>query len=193
MRPPRPQRGSLCSLLVAGFLVCPLWAVSPSRATSPFGAVPRPGRGAFHDFHTSLTQMQFEAKAQTVEVSIRMFTDDLETALTRENGGKPVRFGGPAKVDQLLEKYVRKHFIVADAQRKQRTWTYLGYEQEADAHWVYLEMPASGANTFRNIVIKQDILMELFEDQVNLINIQYNQQKKTLVFRNNQPVQAVSL
>ena len=146
-----------------------------------------------HDFHTSLTQMHFEAKAQTVEVSIRMFTDDLETALTRENGGKPVHLSGPVKPDQILEKYVRKHFIVADARRKQRTYTYLGYEQEADAHWVYLEMPASGADTFRNIVIKQDILMDLFEDQVNLINIQYNQQKKTLVFRNNQPVQAVSL
>ena len=147
----------------------------------------------FHDFHTSLTQMHFEARSQTVEISVRMFTDDLETALTRENGGKPVRLSGPVKPDQLLEKYVRRHFIVADARRKQRIYTYLGYEQEADAYWVYLEMPASGADTFRNIVIKQDILMDLFDDQVNLINIQYNQQKKTLVFRNNQPVQAVSL
>ncbi|MEZ0538192.1 DUF6702 family protein [Fibrella arboris] len=146
-----------------------------------------------HDFHTSLTQMQFDAKSQMVEVSVRMFTDDLETALTKENGGKLVNLSGPAKADQLLERYVRKHFVVADAQRKPRSYTYVGYEQEADAHWVYLEMPASGADTFKNIVIKQDILMDLFSDQVNLINIQYNQQKKTVVFRNNQPVQAVSL
>lgn len=146
-----------------------------------------------HDFHTSLTQMQFEAKSQTVEISIRMFTDDLETALTRENGGKPVQFGGPTKLDQLLEKYVRKHFVMADSQRKTRAYSYVGYEQEADAHWVYIEMPAAGADTFKNVVIKQDILMDLFSDQVNLVNIQYNQQKKTVVFRNNQPVQAVSL
>lgn len=146
-----------------------------------------------HDFHTSLTQMQFDSKTQTVEISIRMFTDDLETALTRENGGKPVQFGSQTKPDQLLERYVRRHFVMADAQRKPRPYTYIGYEQEADAHWVYIEMPASGADTFKNIVIKQDILMDLFNDQVNLVNIQYNQQKKTVVFRNNQPVQAVSL
>ena len=146
-----------------------------------------------HDFHTSLTQMQFEAKSQTVEISIRMFTDDLETALTRENGGKPVQFGGPTRPDQLLERYVRRHFVVADSQRKPKPYTYVGYEQESDAHWVYIEMPASGSDTFKNIVIKQDILMDLFGDQVNLVNIQYQQQKKTVVFRNNQPVQAVSL
>ncbi|WP_375443945.1 DUF6702 family protein [uncultured Fibrella sp.] len=147
----------------------------------------------WHDFHTSLTQMQFEAKSQTVEISIRMFTDDLETALTHENGGKLVQFGGPAKLDQLLERYVRKHFVVADAQRKPKPYTYVGYEQESDAHWVYIEMPAGGPDPFKNIVIKQDILMDVFSDQVNLINIQYQQQKKTVVFRNNQPVQAVSL
>lgn len=145
-----------------------------------------------HDFHTSLTQMHFDAKTQTVEVSVRLFTDDLETALTRENGGKKVRFEGADKPDQLLEKYIRKHFAVADSQRRPRAYTYLGYEQEADAQWIYLEMPAP-TEPFKNIVIKQDILMDLFSDQVNLVNIQYHQQKKTVVFRNNQPVQAVSL
>lgn len=148
---------------------------------------------ARHDFHTSLTQMHFDPKSQTVEVSIRLFTDDLETALTRENGEKKVRFESADKPNQLLEKYVRRHFLVADSQRKQRAYTYLGYEPEGDAQWVYLEMPAAGAEPFKNIVIKQDILMDLFGDQVNLVNIQYHQQKKTVVFRNNQPVQAVSL
>ena len=137
--------------------------------------------------------MQFQAKSQTVEVSIRMFTDDLETALTRENGGKPVQFGGSIKPDQLLERYIRRHFVLADAQRKPRPYTYIGYDQESDAQWVYLEMPASGADTFKNVVLKQDILMDLFTDQVNIVNIQYNQQKKKVVFRNNQPVQAISL
>ena len=137
--------------------------------------------------------MQFDPKTQTVEVSIRLFTDDLETALTRENGQKSVRLTNAEKHDKLLERYVRRHFIVADAQRQPRPYTYLGYETEADAQWVYLEMPAPMAEPFKNLVIKQDVLMELFGDQVNLITIQYHQQKKTVVFRNNQPVQAVSI
>ncbi len=187
MRLPTLQRGSFRLLVVTWFLVYPFGVVSPSKAVSPFG-----GRGAFHDFHTSLTQMQVNPKTKVVEVSIRAFTDDLELALTRENGGKPVRLAGPAKPDALLERYVRRHFLLADNQRKPLPYTYLGYEPEADAQWVYLEMPAPGPALFKNSVMKQDILMEVFGDQVNLVTIQIDQQKKTFVFRNNQPVQAVS-
>lgn len=34
--------------------------------------------------------------------------------------------------------------------------------------------------------------MELFDDQVNMVNIQYQGQKKTFVYRKNQPVQDIS-
>jgi hypothetical protein len=145
-----------------------------------------------HPFHTSLTEVRYEPKAQAFEVSIRVFSDDFEEALTRENGGKPVRFS-EGKHDRLIEKYIRKQFIVADAQRKAKPITYIGYEPEGEAQWVYLEIPNEQPSGFQNVVMKHALLMELFDDQVNLVNIQSNQQKKTVVFRNNQPVQAVSL
>lgn len=146
----------------------------------------------FHPFHTSLTQIQYNAKAQAFEISIRVFTDDLEAALTRENGGRPVRLS-EQKHDRLIEKYIRRQFIVADAQRKAKSLTYIGYEPESEAHWIYLEIPEQAAEGLKNVVMKQAVLMDLFEDQVNLVNLQSGQQKKTVVFRNNQPIQAVSL
>ena len=145
----------------------------------------------FHPFHTSLTQMQYDPKSQTFEMSVRVFTDDFETALTKENGGKPVRLNNGQKQDKLVEQYIRKHVAVANADRKQNPITYIGYEQEADAQWIYLEMPYR--NTGQNTFIKQDVLIDLFADQVNLVTIQLNQVKKTVVFRNNQPVQVVTL
>jgi hypothetical protein len=145
-----------------------------------------------HPFHTSLTEVRYDQKARAFEVSIRLFTDDLEAALTRENGGKPVRFS-EGKQDRLIEKYVRRQFIVADSQRKPKPIVYIGYEPEAEAQWVYLEIPNEQPDGFRDVVMKQAILMDVFDDQVNLVNLQSNQQKKTLVFRNNQSVQAVSL
>ncbi|MBO0939417.1 hypothetical protein J2I47_22905 [Fibrella sp. HMF5335] len=144
-----------------------------------------------HPFHTSLTQMEFDPQRQTFEISLRLFTDDFETALTKENGGKSVHLNTSQKQDKLVEQYVRKHFAVANADRKLNPITYVGYEQEADAQWIYLEMPYSAKT--QNIFIKQDILIELFTDQVNLVTIQLNQVKKTVVFRNNQPVQAVTI
>ncbi|MBO0930668.1 hypothetical protein J2I48_06665 [Fibrella sp. HMF5036] len=145
----------------------------------------------FHPFHTSLTQMEFDPKSQTFEISVRVFTDDFETALTKENGGKPLHLNLGQKQDKLVEQYVRKHFAVAGADRKPIPVTYVGYEQEADAQWVYLEMPYAGKS--QNVFIKQDLFIDLFADQVNLVTIQLNQVKKTVVFRNNQPVQAVTL
>ena len=183
-KPPCPPKGGFALLILLWMSIPPLGAVPPHRRTSP-------GWGAFHPFHTSLTQMQYDAQRQTFEVSVRVFTDDFETALTKENGGKSVHLNNGQKQDRLIEQYMRKHFAVANADRKPTAITYVGYEQEADAQWVYLEMPY--ATKVQNVFIKQDILIDLFTDQVNLVTIQLNQVKKTIVFRNNQPVQAVTL
>lgn len=146
---------------------------------------------SLHPFHTSLTQIEFDPKSQTFEISLRLFTDDFETALTKENGGKLVRLNNGQKQDKLIEQYVRKHFAVANADRKPNPITYVGYEQEADAQWIFMEMPYT--NKTSTLFIKQDTFIDLFADQVNLVTIQLNQVKKTVVFRNNQPVQAVTL
>lgn len=145
-----------------------------------------------HPFHTSLTQIQYDTKSQAFEISFRIFTDDLETALTKENNGSTVHLQDQ-KHDRLIEKYIRKQFIIADAQRKPKVLTYIGYEPEGDAQWIYFEIPGQSPDALKNVVIKHTLLMDLFADQVNLVNLQSSQQKKTIVFRNNQPVQSVSL
>ncbi|WP_229368371.1 DUF6702 family protein [Fibrisoma limi] len=143
-----------------------------------------------HDFHASVTQMQFNPKEKAFEISIRLFTDDLETALAKESGQK-IHLSANDKFDPLIEKYVRAHFAYVTSDRQRKPTEYVGYELEADACWVYLQMPY--AEAFQGGQMKQDILMELFDDQVNMVNIQYSGQKKTFVFRKNQPIQPISL
>ncbi len=123
-----------------------------------------------------------------------MFTDDLEEALSKESGSK-VHLGKTSdnssdKNDPLIEKYIRSHVAYMTPQKQTKALEYVGHEVEADANWLYLEMPY--AEPFRGGLLKQNVLMELFDDQVNMVNIQYQGQKKTLVFRKNQPVQDVS-
>lgn len=146
-----------------------------------------------HEYHASVTNMQYNAKERTFEVSIRMFTDDLEKTLTRENGGQRVIFDKKYdKInDQLLEKYLRKHFIFITSSKQTRPFNYVGHEVEADAQWVYVELPF--AEVFRGGTIQQSVLTDTFDDQTNLVTINYNTQKKTLLFRKNQTVQEVSL
>ena len=145
----------------------------------------RPG----HDFHASVTQMQYNVKEKTFEISIRVFTDDLEKALSEESNTS-VRLSVGPKSDAIIQNYIRSRFGYVTAQKQPKTINYVGHEVEADANWLYLEMPYP--ESFRGGSLNQTMLMEVFDDQVNMVNIQYQGQKKTFVFRKSQPVQAVS-
>lgn len=148
--------------------------------------------------------MQYNAKEKVFEISIRAFTDDLEKGLSEESNTKVnlstptpagMRSSDPSgrptdKNDPLLEKYVRSHFAYTNPQKQTKPINYVGHEIEADANWLYLEMPY--AEPFKGGFLKQSVLIEMFDDQVNMVNIQYQGQKKTFVFRKNQPVQDVS-
>lgn len=143
-----------------------------------------------HDFHASVTQMQYNPKDRLFEISIRIFTDDFEKALSAASGSK-INLSPATNNDPLIEKYILTHFAYVSPQKQSKLIKYVGHEVEADANWLYLEMPY--AEPFRGGVLKQNVLMELFDDQVNMVNVQYQGQKKTFVFRKNQPVQDVSL
>ncbi len=142
-----------------------------------------------HDFHTSLTEMHYNAKGRAFEISIRVFTDDLETALSRANNGQKIRVDTPA-ANSIIERYIRSHFSFIAADKQRRPFTYVGHETEGDAQWIYLEMPFSGS--FSGGLLQQSVLTEVFADQTNLVNLRIGSQKKTFVFRQSQPVQALS-
>ncbi len=148
-----------------------------------------------HEFHASVTKMEYNAKEQVFEISMRIFTDDFEKALSLASNSKVnlSEASGRAtdKNDPLIEQYIQAHFRFLTPQKQPKPVKYVGHEVEADANWLYLEMPF--AEPFRGGTLKQDVLMDAFDDQVNMVNVKYQSQKKTFVFRKNQPVHNISL
>ncbi|WP_310587940.1 DUF6702 family protein [Dyadobacter chenhuakuii] len=144
-----------------------------------------------HDYHVSVTQMQYNPALRTFEVSIRMFTDDLERALsqpglTQGNDKQRVVIKNNDKNDPLVERYVLKSFVLMDSQKKPVAAKYVGKEQEEDATWVYLEIPFNGPlNGFK---LQNSTLMEVFDDQVNMTNIKSASEKRTFLFKKGQSV-----
>lgn len=138
-----------------------------------------------HEYHVSVTQMQYNPAQKTFEVSIRMFTDDLEKALTGASGQRVIVKDGD-KNDALLERYIKNAFVLTDASRKPAAIHYIGKEQEEDATWVYLEIPSSGNLTGSKL--QNSTLMEVFDDQVNMTNIKVASDKKTYLFKKSQSV-----
>ena len=144
-----------------------------------------------HAFHTSVTRMDYNAQAQVFEVSIRVFTDDLETTLTKDNNGRKFLVVNGDANDPFIEKYVRKNFALLNAQKQKKPYSYVGKEQEIDATWIYLEIPCR--EPIAGFSVQQAVLFDAFDDQVNLLNLKYLAQKKSYIFKSEQKIQDLGM
>lgn len=146
--------------------------------TSLVAFTPKP---TVHDFHTSLTEINYNPKTKALEITIRVFTDDLELALTEINNNKAVKVKPTDfSTDPLILKYLRKHFAFVSPEKNVVPYEFLGKEIELDATWLYVEVPA--ATNLRGYTIFNSIMTELFDDQTNLLNLIYPDKKKSFVF-----------
>jgi hypothetical protein len=133
-----------------------------------------------HDFHTSITEMRYNPKEKSFEISLRVFTDDLEKALSITNQNKKFIVENNDKNDALVETYIKKHFVITNAKNQKPTINYIGKEKEGDATWIYLEMPVNGG--ISGSKIQNNVLIDIFEDQTNIVNIFVQNQKKSYLF-----------
>ncbi len=130
-----------------------------------------------HDFHTSITRLEYNAKDKTFEVSIRLFTDDLEKALRKANNDPKIVIVNNDKNDKLVERYIRQYFALITPQKQKKLFTYIGKEQEGDATWIYIEIPVNEG--IAGYTIQNALLLDTFTDQTNLVNASYQSQKKS--------------
>ncbi len=142
-----------------------------------------------HAYHVSVTRMRYEATQKTLEISVRTFTDDLEKGLSLANGNRPFVLHDNDQNNPYIERYLRQHFALAGPDRQIRAFRYIGKEQEADATWIYLEVPFSGNP--EGWVMRHDLLMETFDDQANMVNVKWGDDRKTYLFKKGQSVQAL--
>lgn len=140
-----------------------------------------------HDFHSSLAQVQYNPQTQSFEVSLRVFTDDLELALARMSGKERVVVEVNSTADPLIEQYLKQHFALLNAQKQRQLATFVGKELETDVTWIYVEIPMP-ENT-AGIGIQNSVLTEIFDDQVNIVNFRYGNVDRTFLFKSGQTVQ----
>jgi hypothetical protein len=154
-----------------------IWEASPATARSK------------HEYHVSVVKMSYNPAQKMLEISLRAYTDDLEKGLSLANGNRRFVLRNDDQNNPYVEQYLRKHFILADPGRQIKPFQYIGKEEEADATWMYLEVPFSGNP--EGWVLKNDFLMEAFDDQVNMVNAKWGEDRKTYVFKKGKPVQAL--
>jgi hypothetical protein len=132
-----------------------------------------------HDFHVSVTQIHYNVQTQALEISVKIFADDLERSVQALGGGD-LRLGDPREAsdaDAIIQGYLRNRLSVKiDDLAMPYSW--VGKEVEIDALWCYLEI--KNILHLTSLEITNRILTEIFEDQANVVHIEANGLKKSL-------------
>jgi hypothetical protein len=135
----------------------------------------------FHPFHISSTDVNYNAKTNTLEISCRIFTDDFELALANNYKVK-TDLSAEAKhnaMDILVKRYVLANLSFS-ANGKPLTLNYLGFEKDNEATIVYLESePVKG---LKKLETTNSVLYDQFDDQANIVHVSgYGKRKSAKV------------
>ena len=136
-----------------------------------------------HPFFVSVAEINHNKKDKTLEVSIHIFTNDLEQTL-RKSFGKKVNLTDTAmtkKMDILVNAYIITYFkLVVDGKPVQMKFD--GFEQIAESTWCYFEV--SDIAALNKIQIKNSLLYDFEAKQTNMNIVKYNGVEKTRKLEN---------
>lgn len=123
-----------------------------------------------HPLHVSNTEITVNSKQKSIEIECKVFTDDFENALRKQNKTK-IDLSAPdlhKEMDAVVKKYIENHLQIKINDKKQ-VQNYIGFEIDREAVHVFLEMEA--VKSFDKINIDNRILCDYFEDQMNIVHV----------------------
>lgn len=137
----------------------------------------------YHPTHLSLLDSKYEPKTRTLEVAIKIFSDDLDDAILKASGkryhlGTPQQVPGFDGADGPVATYIRQHLALTGADGRALPMAWVGMEGDLTAHWIYLEVP--NLAPFQALRVQSTILFDVYADQTNVVNVEIGGTIRTL-------------
>lgn len=131
-----------------------------------------------HEFHLSKTTINYDTEESAIQISTRIFIDDLELDL-KELGFDSLQIctrKEKASAEQIIHNYIKERLVVA-VDGNPLELTFLGKEQSDDlaAVWCYLE--AYEVSNFDEMSITNTILATQFDDQKNITVVEIDKDR----------------
>ncbi|MBL0144739.1 MAG: hypothetical protein IPP48_02275 [Chitinophagaceae bacterium] len=142
-----------------------------------------------HPIFVSVTEIEHNAKEKTLEISCKVFTDDFEKAL-RLQYKTTVDLISPkdkTAMNKLVNDYIGKHLFV-EVDNKKAMLEFAGYEQIEEGIYCYFQ--AKNINAVKNIVVTDNVLYDYKKEQVSVLHVTVNGERKSTKINN--PVDKVS-
>lgn len=136
--------------------------------------------------------VDFNKTEGTLEISIKVFADDLLLGL-KEAGASKVYLGEKKEnpdTDKYIFNYLKSNlkFTVNDNPEQ---YTFVGREMESDVVWIYLEIDQ--INQLKKIEIDCGFLTEVLETQSNIIQINDGNEIKSLLLNRRKQNDSIKL
>ncbi|WP_026976589.1 DUF6702 family protein [Flavobacterium tegetincola] len=134
-----------------------------------------------HKFYVSIYQVDFVPEKKRIEITARIFMDDLNIALEREFKSK-TQVGEKSETPEdlvFLQKYLKKHLRIS-ADGKEQNVQFLSKEIDNNVVIVYLKI--NEIKKFSSIKIVNSALLEIYSDQQNIMQTNFYNNKRNYIF-----------
>jgi uncharacterized protein DUF6702 len=119
-----------------------------------------------HPLHTTLTTIEWRAETRTVQVAVRVFSQDLRAAVAR------------APADSACG-YARRAFVLTDASGRVLGAERCTVQEAEEVTWIRLEARVAAPAGLR---VLNAFLFESFGDQVNVVQANLAGRSRTMLF-----------
>jgi hypothetical protein len=154
----------------ARMIVALITLASISTSPSPLHA---------HPLHSTITELVEDRTRGVVRATIRVFADDFGTAVARSASGRvPLSSGRTRDAAELA--YSIRVFGIQDAQGYALALRSCGVRRTGDLLWLCLE--ASTTQPLSSLRVRNGVLCELFDDQVNVVQATVGGDRRSLLF-----------
>lgn len=157
------------------FLISILFALTISVSNPP----------DIHEFHLSKSMMKYNQDEKAIQISLHLFIDDFEEALANKGADSMNLFKNMehARADEYIELYLKDRLqIMVDDQKLE--FHYLGKEMSEDLAGVWMYLEIANVEIPKSIEVENRLLIEMFEDQRNIMNVNANGKADYLMFTN---------
>ena len=136
------------------------------------------GGSAPHPLYITVTEINHNAKDKVLEVSCKIFTNDLETVLEKATKAKVDLSSAKDKAanDKFIDEYIQKHLRLK-VDGKAVSLHFVGSEKEADGTWTYLQ--ANDVPAVKKLDVANDLLYDAFNQQINIMHVTVGGQRKS--------------
>lgn len=141
-----------------------------------------------HKFYVSVTQINFAQDKKTVQITSRIFIDDLNNALEKKHK-KKFYIGSIKETDeeiQLLKNYLNENFSIK-VNSKLKPTVYLDKELEDDVIIVYQVI--RDVSKINSLEIKNTLLFDLLPEQQHIIHTQVLTKKQSALLTFDNPAE----